>query len=201
MLLGLLLGLERTHAHKMAGMRTYALVSMGSCMFIIIANEIINSSFRYTGIDPVRMAGAIVTGIGFLCGGLIVFNHERLVGLVGGISSILSFYLHFDWSIALACTLGYASHPVIDGLTVGGVRYLYPHVKKFRLLPKAWCTKTKGTGDITLLFLASISLAIFFSLHGGHLNTKHFSAQLTHCSWAVVYIPEGRRFPKVLLMA
>lgn len=81
MLLGLLLGLERTHAHKMAGMRTYALVSMGSCMFIIIANEIINSSFRYTGIDPVRMAGAIVTGIGFLCGGLIVFNHERLVGL------------------------------------------------------------------------------------------------------------------------
>jgi putative Mg2+ transporter-C (MgtC) family protein len=41
LLLGMLIGTERVWAHKTAGMRTYALVSMGSALFVVISNELI----------------------------------------------------------------------------------------------------------------------------------------------------------------
>lgn len=79
-LLGSILGLERTLAGKTAGMRTYGLVSMGSCLFILIARFVVPSvdTFNY---DPLRMAAGIVMGIGFLCGGVIVFKDSTLQGL------------------------------------------------------------------------------------------------------------------------
>ena len=80
MLLGLALGLERTFAGKMAGMRTYALMSLGSCVLIIISDAIARP-YVSLNFDPLRMAAGIVMGVGFLCGGLIVFRHEHLVGM------------------------------------------------------------------------------------------------------------------------
>jgi putative Mg2+ transporter-C (MgtC) family protein len=80
LLLGSLLGLERTLAGKTAGLRTYGLVSMGSCLFILIARIVIPSTEAFT-FDPLRMAAAIVMGIGFLCGGVIVFKDSTLQGL------------------------------------------------------------------------------------------------------------------------
>ncbi len=80
LLLGSVLGLERTLAGKTAGLRTYGLVSMGSCLFILIARYVIPSS-EVSTFDPLRMAAAIVMGIGFLCGGVIVFRDSTLQGL------------------------------------------------------------------------------------------------------------------------
>ncbi len=80
LLLGSLLGLERTFAHKTAGVRTYGLVSMGSCLFILIARYVTPAIDTFT-YDPLRMAAAIVMGIGFLCGGVIVFKDQSLQGL------------------------------------------------------------------------------------------------------------------------
>lgn len=79
-LLGAILGFERTIAHKTAGVRTYGLVSMGSCLFILIARYVVPTvdSFAY---DPLRMAAGIIMGVGFLCGGVIVFKDSTLVGL------------------------------------------------------------------------------------------------------------------------
>lgn len=78
--LGAALGLERSFAHKTAGLRTYALVSMGSCLFILIARYVIPTveTFNY---DPLRIAAGIVMGVGFLCGGVIIFKDSTLVGL------------------------------------------------------------------------------------------------------------------------
>lgn len=80
LLLGSVLGLERTLAGKTAGLRTYGLVSMGSCLFILVARYVIPTSETFT-FDPLRMAAAIVMGIGFLCGGVIVFKDSTLQGL------------------------------------------------------------------------------------------------------------------------
>ena len=80
LVLGACLGLERTLAGKTAGMRTFGLVSMGSCLFITIARLIIpmGPGFNF---DPLRIAAGIVMGIGFLCGGVIVYQHSHLSGL------------------------------------------------------------------------------------------------------------------------
>lgn len=80
LLLGSVLGLERTLAGKNAGFRTYGLVSMGSCLFILIAHYVIPTAEGFA-FDPLRMAAAIVMGIGFLCGGVIIFKESNLQGL------------------------------------------------------------------------------------------------------------------------
>ncbi len=79
-LLGAVLGLERTLAGKTAGVRTYGLVSMGSTLFILIARYVIPEAGQFA-FDPLRMAAAIVMGIGFLCGGVIIYKEQTLQGL------------------------------------------------------------------------------------------------------------------------
>lgn len=79
--LGALIGLERLLAHKEAGIRTHALVSMGSALFIIISEVLALKYASVGGFDPLRVASQIIVGIGFLGAGSIIFQGNRLTGL------------------------------------------------------------------------------------------------------------------------
>lgn len=81
MLLGMVLGVERSIAGKTAGMRTYALVSMGSCLFVISAAMYTSPLIGFIDFDPLRIASGIITGIGFLGAGVIIFRDTTLRGL------------------------------------------------------------------------------------------------------------------------
>ncbi|MEI8174593.1 MAG: MgtC/SapB family protein [bacterium] len=79
--LGILIGGERLFVHKQAGMKTHALVSLGSAVFIIISEMI---AIKYVGIgsfDPSRIASQVIIGIGFLGAGSIILQGSRLLGL------------------------------------------------------------------------------------------------------------------------
>lgn len=76
--LGTLIGLERELAHKHAGVRTHALVALGSALFTIISSE---AARGLPGVDPTRIAAQVVSGIGFMGAGLIIFNDSRVRGL------------------------------------------------------------------------------------------------------------------------
>jgi putative Mg2+ transporter-C (MgtC) family protein len=81
--LGGLLGVERSLAGKTAGIRTYALVSMGSALFVIVS-QLVAASYQSVGwrnFDPLRVASQVVVGIGFLGTGLIIFQSSKLRGL------------------------------------------------------------------------------------------------------------------------
>lgn len=80
-LLGSFLGLERALAGKTAGLRTFALVSMGSALFVIISEMIGNNYLGVAAFDPLRVASQIIVGIGFLGAGLIIFKESRISGL------------------------------------------------------------------------------------------------------------------------
>ncbi len=77
--LGGLIGVERIHAGKKAGLRTFALVALGACLFIIVA-ETVAKTYGNT-IDPLRVAANIVTGIGFLGAGMIIFRDDHISNL------------------------------------------------------------------------------------------------------------------------
>ena len=79
--LGMFLGLERVFAHKMAGMRTYGLVSLGSALFIVISTTITALYVTTTPFDPLRVAASVVTGIGFISAGVIIFRNSHVEGL------------------------------------------------------------------------------------------------------------------------
>jgi putative Mg2+ transporter-C (MgtC) family protein len=68
-ILGGIIGAEREYTGKAAGLRTFIIVTLGSCLFTIISINIIN--------DPARIAAQIVSGIGFIGAGLIIFQQEK----------------------------------------------------------------------------------------------------------------------------
>lgn len=82
MLLGIVLGIERIYAHKNAGMRTYALVSMAAAFFVLIAQAAATAIGADISIDAVtRMASQIIVGVGFLGTGLIIFKDGHIENL------------------------------------------------------------------------------------------------------------------------
>lgn len=80
LLLGMLVGAERTLAHKTAGLRTYGLVAMGSALFVVIAQSL-GDTVGIGGNELMRVVAGIITGIGFLCAGVIIFRDTTVTGL------------------------------------------------------------------------------------------------------------------------
>ena len=75
-LLGGIIGFERGMKNRPAGLRTYMLVCVGSCL-IMLTNQYIYQVFK-TG-DPVRMGAQVVSGIGFLGAGTIVVTRRNQI--------------------------------------------------------------------------------------------------------------------------
>ena len=112
MSLGMLLGAERVLAGKTAGMRTYALVCMSATLFTATA-----IAFKSTEIgdelDPLRVVSGIITGIGFIGAGLILFKDSSLQGLTtaagiwisAGIGSTIGLGLYSSALVATLLTL------------------------------------------------------------------------------------------------
>jgi putative Mg2+ transporter-C (MgtC) family protein len=79
--LGLLVGAERLLVHKDAGMKTHALVSLGSAVFVLISETLVQKYINLPGLNPVMMPSQIIVGIGFLGAGSIMIYGSRLRGL------------------------------------------------------------------------------------------------------------------------
>lgn len=83
MLMGGLIGLERERSNHAAGLRTHILVCLGSTLIMLL------SIYGFTDfvaevnvrIDPARLATAVITGIGFLGAGTILFTGKSITGL------------------------------------------------------------------------------------------------------------------------
>ena len=81
-LLGAVMGAERSViARRQAGMRTYALVALGSCAFVVAGLYIDATHLGVVNFDPARVAAAIVQGVGFIGAGLIFMHSENVHGI------------------------------------------------------------------------------------------------------------------------
>ncbi len=81
-LLGALIGMERGYKRKPAGMKTYALVSLGAALFTILGHaSFIHFSMYDVSFDPSRVISSIIVGVGFIGGGLILRRQFEVEGL------------------------------------------------------------------------------------------------------------------------
>lgn len=113
-LLGAILGIERNLAGKMAGMRTYSLVSLGSALFVIISRSVVAGAGPLAvNVDPLRMASQVIVGIGFIGAGLVVLRGSRLTGITTAAGVWVSA------GVGMACGFGlYALALFTTGLTL-----------------------------------------------------------------------------------
>ncbi|KRQ87410.1 putative Mg(2+) transport ATPase [Caloramator mitchellensis] len=80
MLLGGLVGYEREHKNRPAGLRTHILVCIGSALVQIISFNYTNL-YGPTAIDPMRLGAQVISGIGFLGAGTILKEGVNVKGL------------------------------------------------------------------------------------------------------------------------
>jgi len=80
-LLGSIIGLERQRHEWAAGLRTHMLVCLGSALVMVVSTYGFNDVLGHTGIalDPSRVAAQVISGIGFLGAGTILFLRQEVV--------------------------------------------------------------------------------------------------------------------------
>ncbi|MEU8343752.1 MgtC/SapB family protein [Spirillospora sp. NPDC048832] len=81
MVLSAAIGLERGLRNKSAGLRTHTLVGVGSALFMLVSKYGFEDVPGNVSLDPSRVAAQIVSGIGFIGGGLIFVRRDAVRGL------------------------------------------------------------------------------------------------------------------------
>ena len=108
--LGGIIGMERGTKNRPAGLRTYMLVCVGSCL-IMLTNQYINQVYQ-TG-DPVRMGAQVVSGIGFLgAGTIVVTKRNQIRGLTTAAG------LWAAAAVGLAIGIGFYEAAVLGGCAI-----------------------------------------------------------------------------------
>ncbi|WP_040711878.1 MgtC/SapB family protein [Paenibacillus curdlanolyticus] len=83
LLLGGLIGFEREQSNHAAGLRTNTLVCLGSCLLMMLSMYGFGDFANQPNVrlDPARLAAQVITGIGFLGAGTILFTGKSITGL------------------------------------------------------------------------------------------------------------------------
>lgn len=75
-----IIGYEREHVQRNAGMRTHILVAIGAAL-VMCSGEYLAAKYQSSNIDPARLGAQVVSGIGFLCAGTIIKEGITVRGL------------------------------------------------------------------------------------------------------------------------
>lgn len=119
--LGAILGFEREHKGKAAGVRTHMLVSMGAALFVLAP--------RMAGADDAalsRVIQGIVAGIGFLGAGTILKGNGDSTSHVKGLTTSAGLWM--TAAIGIAAGMGREATAVLSTLLALGILSLMPHV-------------------------------------------------------------------------
>lgn len=82
LVLGGVMGTERAVlARQPAGTRTFALVGLAACLFVIMSNYVDSAYLGVVNFQPLQLAAGVVTGIGFIGAGLIIFRDDTVHGI------------------------------------------------------------------------------------------------------------------------
>lgn len=132
LVLGSVIGFEREQKERGAGMRTLALVTLGSSLFTIISAygflELV--SLPHISLDPTRIASYIVAGIGFLGAGTIFMSRDR--EKVRGLTTAATIWVMA--AIGIACGAGLLLEAITTTLLVLIVLVALQYAEK-RLVP------------------------------------------------------------------
>jgi len=118
-LVGGLIGAEREFRHRAAGFRTIIFISLGSTLFTIFSLQLGGET------SPVRIAAHMVTGVGFLCAGVILEGKTRIVGLTT--ASTIWF------TAAMGMGIGAGLYQIVILALIGAmiILWIFPHFEEW----------------------------------------------------------------------
>ncbi|MBW7476403.1 MgtC/SapB family protein [Paenibacillus oenotherae] len=135
--LGGLIGFEREQSNHAAGLRTNILVCLGSCLLMMLSiygfSDFVDEP--NVRVDPARLAAAVITGIGFLGAGTILFTGKSITGLTTaaslwvvsaiGLAAGSGFYFASVTSTVLVLLILWALNKIERKYVKGKKQYLF----------------------------------------------------------------------------
>jgi putative Mg2+ transporter-C (MgtC) family protein len=118
--LGGVLGLEREHRGKAAGVRTHMLVAVGAALFVIVPEQM-----SMTNEDLARVIQGVITGVGFLGAGTIIKGTGQ-EPVVKGLTTAAGLWL--TAAIGIAAGLGREASAVLSTLFALVILHLVPKI-------------------------------------------------------------------------
>lgn len=112
LLLGSIVGLERKRKGQMAGLRTFALISMGATLAMLLSIYVPQEYLGLKNGDPGRIAAQVITGIGFLGAGAII----QMKGSVRGLTTAAGIWM--SATIGMAVGVGMYAVAVVATMLV-----------------------------------------------------------------------------------
>ena len=113
--LGAVIGLDREYRTKAAGFRTHVLVASGSALFMLPSVhgfDDLPKDQMTLRMDPARIAAQVVTGIGFIGAGTIIFQKNVVKGLTTAAG------LWVTAAVGMACGVGMYVLAIVSTLLV-----------------------------------------------------------------------------------
>ncbi|WP_085604082.1 MULTISPECIES: MgtC/SapB family protein [unclassified Pseudomonas] len=120
-ILGGILGFEREHKGKAAGVRTHMLVALGAALFVLVPQL---SGSQADAMS--RVMQGVIAGIGFLGAGTILKNHEGDEGHVKGLTTAAGLWM--TAAIGVAAGLGREATAVLSTLLALGIFSVMPRI-------------------------------------------------------------------------
>ena len=105
MILGVFVGAERKRKGQIAGVRTFALISMGSCLAMLLSVYVPQEYLGLKNGDPGRIAAQVITGVGFLGGGAMIHMRGSVRGLTTAAAIGMAVGVGMYWCSVIATAL------------------------------------------------------------------------------------------------
>lgn len=123
LIVGGIIGLERSRKNRPAGFRTYMIVCLSSTLVMMTNQFIFN---EYGGTDPARLGAQVISGIGFLgAGTIIVTSRSQIKGLTTAAG------LWAAGCLGLAIGIGFYAGAIIVGLVVFLIMTIFKKIDNY----------------------------------------------------------------------
>ena len=170
-LAGSLIGLERTFHGRVAGFRTHGIVALAAALVVMVARAPLFTTGALNGaapnFDPSRIAQGVMTGVGFLGGGVIFKEGVNVQGLTSAASI---------WATAaIGLTLGLGLYEIGTFATVAVLISL----SVFRWMEYVMPTRTHAMGTFRFNAQAAPDEAGLRRLLNDFVTVAHVSQRLT----------------------
>lgn len=169
------IGLERELRAKSAGLRTHTLVGFGAAIFMIVSKYGFGDLTQIPGVslDPSRIAAQVVSGIGFIGGGLIFVRSD----IVRGLTTAATVWL----AAAVGMAAGAGLVPLAVGGTVGHLLITVGFWPLARLLGRRRAEPS----------------VVYLSYAVGRGTLRHALARCTDDGWVVGRLEIRRELPRI----
>ncbi len=168
---GFLIGFERERLDKVAGIRTLALVSCGSAVFVLTAGLSVP-------VESARIAAGIATGIGFIGAGVVIQDRGQVLGITTAATVWIAAALGVSAGMGQYLVVGFGTVLTLFVLEVLGLIDLSHMRKDSRLYEVVY--------DSSIVDPNSVSTPLIEAGLGLTLVSLKWSEESTEVSWRAV---------------